>query len=77
MGLPGERTFGGWAVSATAHRETETKYQVRTRPFTVVTHERADAEQYAYDEMAKDFPPDQGWAIIVSAMPLWWLPCEV
>lgn len=72
-----ERAFGGWAVAATAYRETDLEFQVRTRVFTIATHEQPDAERYAYGEIAKDFPPTEGWQIITSVYPVWILTSEV
>ncbi len=71
-----ESTFGGWAVSVAAYRDVGETFQIRTKPYTVSTFERADAERYARDETVRDFPPEKGWTILVSSMPLWWLPCE-
>lgn len=56
----------GWAVAACAY----TGSRIVVRPFTVGTFYQEDAERYAYEQVALEYPPAEGWTIIVSAMPV-------
>lgn len=58
----------GWAIAAVAIRESPMQFQFRLRSFTCGTFHREDAEQYAYDQMARDWLPSEGWVITTTAV---------
>lgn len=56
----------GWLVAAGAYNGS----RFVVRPFTVGTFHKEDAERYAYEQVAADYPPNEGWHIETSAMPI-------
>lgn len=57
-----DETFNGWCVAAVAIRGDD----FRLRAFSVGTFHEEDARQYAYDEVARDYPPSEGWEITTA-----------
>ena len=51
--------FCGWAVAVLGIRESAWVMRV----FTVGTYHEDDAKQYARAEVAKEYPPTDGWVL--------------
>lgn len=62
-----DKTFIGWSVAVAIWRDS----RLLARAFAVGTFDKDDAERYARDEVEKDYPPAEGWMIVVASMPMY------
>lgn len=54
--------FCGWAVAVLGIRDGSW----RLRVFTVGTYHEDDAKQYARSEVAREYPPAEGWVLYTA-----------